>query len=442
MGKKPVRVKAFGKQRTLGEVEGVYLTDVRSIVEWMLRGVNERKKGNRASVKRRREEISGESDNQTSTALNKAVLDALQDPSGTVFPVKRPRFTPERALAAENALRDSTACPYSTFDDVLVELKQWYEEAQTEFSASNHYDAERAQIYTERNTIPQKRLTNRCLDLISAEHASKDPGELILDVACGSGLCVASVRESRPQSFVVGIDSAPAMLELVPTCYADTVLADMTQGLPFRDQSFDWALSVSAIHFVREPEQQRRFFSDLASSTRSEKQEFSAQFFPANQQDAETMRCAAHQQGWGDALLVLDQSHHRNSVRTYLRLRKTQPEGHESNGLKQKTLCSLYTGASCFLQSSNPDEADEEHRNWLRDEHARFARSLMRKERQSYESALQDDFKIEATRSLGHRLIDQFQGQVPDLETVKADLDAKVLPLLHSAQDMAGNAKS
>ncbi|GBG25334.1 18S rRNA guanine1575-N7-methyltransferase [Hondaea fermentalgiana] len=427
MARKELRVRAFGAQRALGEVEGAYLGDALAIVQWMLRAVNDRKRGNRATAKRKRRDSTSHIESERETTAKMSVLEALEDPRGTEFPIKRPRISLERARAAEQALRASDACPYASFDEVLAALQGWYAEAQREFSASKHYDAARAAKYTEHNAVPQQRLTSRCLDLI--EKTENPRAEVVLDIACGSGICVAAVRKARPQAFVIGFDSAPAMLALVPDDYADTIQADMSQGLPFRDASFDWSLSVSAIHFLRETDTRRRFFRALADCSKGTEAQAVAQFYPANEEAAKGMRDAAVVNGWSHAVLVKDQSHHRASVRTFLQVRRQGPSALSE---KHQHVCALYENESaCFLQAAHAAAADEDHLAWVRDEHARFARDAMRKSRHDYKS-LDAENENGQTRCLGHRLMDRFGGQVPDLDTVKVGLEENVLVELHA----------
>jgi len=75
-------------------------------------------------------------------------------------------------------------------------------------------------------------------------------GERVLDVACGTGnaACLAAAGGAR----VVGIDASPRLLEVacerVPD--AEFVLGDGAD-LPFRDGSFDAAVSVFGVIFAR-----------------------------------------------------------------------------------------------------------------------------------------------------------------------------------------------
>ncbi len=79
------------------------------------------------------------------------------------------------------------------------------------------------------------------------------PGELLLDAGCGTGVFTTDFVASG--SRVVGLDISRPMLRYARTkdqgASLMTVQADM-RALPFNDQSFDGAVSITALEFVAE----------------------------------------------------------------------------------------------------------------------------------------------------------------------------------------------
>lgn len=80
-----------------------------------------------------------------------------------------------------------------------------------------------------------------------------DPGEVILDAGCGTGIFTADILKTGAR--VVGLDLALAMLRRALTkCTGRTfqsVIGDM-QRLPFGDASFHKAVSITAIEFIQD----------------------------------------------------------------------------------------------------------------------------------------------------------------------------------------------
>jgi len=80
-----------------------------------------------------------------------------------------------------------------------------------------------------------------------------DPGEVILDAGCGTGIFTADILKTGAR--VVGLDLALAMLRRALTkCTGRTfqfVIGDM-QRLPFADASFHKAVSITAIEFIQD----------------------------------------------------------------------------------------------------------------------------------------------------------------------------------------------
>ena len=92
------------------------------------------------------------------------------------------------------------------------------------------------------------------------------PGEFILDAGCGTGVFTLDVL-SR-ETTVIGLDISLPMLkkagEKARTFYFHRVLGDMLH-LPFREESFDRVLSVTALEFI---ENAKRAFGELFRVTK------------------------------------------------------------------------------------------------------------------------------------------------------------------------------
>ena len=86
------------------------------------------------------------------------------------------------------------------------------------------------------------------LEFAPVLHALRaQPGERVLDAACGTGRYAASLREQRVE--VVGVDFSPEMLAIARAKLPDVELieADISQPLPFADSSFDAVLCGQAL---------------------------------------------------------------------------------------------------------------------------------------------------------------------------------------------------
>ena len=79
------------------------------------------------------------------------------------------------------------------------------------------------------------------------------PGEVILDAGCGTGIFTADLLEARAR--VVGLELSAGMIRRALTkCKGQTfqsVIGDMRR-LPFADDSFHKAVSITAIEFIQD----------------------------------------------------------------------------------------------------------------------------------------------------------------------------------------------
>ncbi len=108
-------------------------------------------------------------------------------------------------------------------------------------------------LYDERHSFVWK-LCASVIDLLVPQ-----PGELILDVGCGTGQLTAQISESG--ATVVGIDNSPAMIEEARRLFPeiDFQLVD-AHAFSF-EQQFDGIFSNAALHWISDPAKVARCIS-------------------------------------------------------------------------------------------------------------------------------------------------------------------------------------
>ena len=136
--------------------------------------------------------------------------------------------------------------------------------------ANAHYDVGEARRYTSQNDKVQAELTACALDLLVLQPVDASGPLLIADIGCGSGLS-SRVIEERGHVWV-GLDASQAMLETATGEGAEGAVfrGDFSQGLPFKKQCFDGAVSVSAAQWLCQGDDEdviaarlKRFFASL-----------------------------------------------------------------------------------------------------------------------------------------------------------------------------------
>ncbi len=96
-------------------------------------------------------------------------------------------------------------------------------------------------------------IVRQCEEELVSELLSLLPGETILDAGCGTGVFTGAVLASG--SRVVGIDASLPMLQKASSKLRSlpfTPLAADILNLPFKDETFDKTVSITALEFLAE----------------------------------------------------------------------------------------------------------------------------------------------------------------------------------------------
>jgi ubiquinone/menaquinone biosynthesis C-methylase UbiE len=89
--------------------------------------------------------------------------------------------------------------------------------------------------------------------------ANPQPGEHVLDVACGTGIGARlAARRTGPAGRVVGLDADPGMIEVAHSLASDASAAvelycASAVAMPFDDASFDLCLCLQGLQFFPDP---------------------------------------------------------------------------------------------------------------------------------------------------------------------------------------------
>lgn len=114
--------------------------------------------------------------------------------------------------------------------------------------AEYYYNEEEAQKYTNNTRIieVQSSMSQRAIELLQL----KEPGCLILDLGCGSGLSGSELTEQG--HFWIGLDISPSMLDVAldREVEGDLILSDLGNGFNFAPGCFDGAISISALQWL------------------------------------------------------------------------------------------------------------------------------------------------------------------------------------------------
>jgi len=159
---KRVEVDLFRKKRLIGDFEKSIVTDILSTVEMCRRQVTG--KGREMSI------------------------------------------TEDRRHLVEKALSGSE---FGSLAGLQAAVKAWHKEFHDAWDADKHYDARRAEAYTQHNAVPQRVLTNRALEIAAVPTFLEN--EIALDLGGGTGLSATELQ--RRGAWVLNVDLSSHMLQ-------------------------------------------------------------------------------------------------------------------------------------------------------------------------------------------------------------------------------------
>ncbi|CAG8627878.1 15439_t:CDS:2 [Funneliformis caledonium] len=202
------------------------------------------------------------------------------------------------------------------------------------------YNDDEARKYTSNSRIQsvQAEMSLRALELLNLP---ENETCFLLDIGCGSGLSGEILDEEG--HIWVGLDISPSMLQVAldREVEGDLFLQDAGQGIGFRPGTFDGAISISALQWLCNADQQshnpkarlNRFFSTLyASLRRGARAVF--QFYPENDDQCELIMSVAMRCGF-EGGLVVDYPNSKKAKKYYLCLFAGQIPGKQKQQIPQ-----------------------------------------------------------------------------------------------------------
>ncbi len=90
---------------------------------------------------------------------------------------------------------------------------------------------------------------------VTVEHIGPLLREAVLDVGCGTGALLATIRRKYPDAKLAGIDLSQDMLAIAGKRlgHSASLKQGQAESLPYPDAKFDVVCSTSVFHFIREP---------------------------------------------------------------------------------------------------------------------------------------------------------------------------------------------
>ena len=93
------------------------------------------------------------------------------------------------------------------------------------------------------------------------EQANIQPGQIVLDLGCGTGTLAIMAKAAQPGAEVTGLDADPEMLKMaIDKSSEQKIIVKFDEGftnkLPYPNASFDRVLSSIMIHHLKTPEKE------------------------------------------------------------------------------------------------------------------------------------------------------------------------------------------
>lgn len=175
-----------------------------------------------------------------------------------------------------------------------------------------YYNSEEARRYTVNTHIRdiQLEMSERATEMLMLP---EDECCLVLDIGCGSGLSGSVLNDHN--NFWVGVDISPFMLDeaLENDCdkEGEMILADIGDTLNFKPQSFDGAISISALQWLcvankssHDPYKRLLTFFKWLYRSLNYGARAAIQFYPENAEQVEMITSAATRCNFGGGLVV------------------------------------------------------------------------------------------------------------------------------------------
>lgn len=208
-------------------------------------------------------------------------------------------------------------------------------------SGKEYYNDTEASRYTEcaQTQQIQRDLTKECL-LLLGDFVDLSKRQFLLNIGSGSGLCGSLLSQQNLEW--IGTDISRAMLENANPNDEHVEMDCLGVGLPFRNEMFDGAISVSAIQWVcvsASPEMKSFVFMKEMFRVLKWDTVFIAQCYPNTKEHARILQHAAVQAGfYGNLYTSLP--HQSKAKKKFMCLYKT-PKGKEPIRLKGNGSCCL-----------------------------------------------------------------------------------------------------
>lgn len=255
--------------------------------------------------------------------------------------------------------------------------------------ASLYYSEKTARAYTTTsNEGIQHDMTSHALDMILCVNDVEPT--MMLDVGCGSGLSLKTIRTRFKRTVVIGLDVSPAMLNLAKDRESQDhlVLASASKAFPFCDGVYDSVISISAIQWlcvgdtVQATQRLSVFFQSLFRVLTSEGRAI-LQVYPQTLQQTELLVECARNNSF-KAEFLMDYPHKVSAKKWFLAIAKNAAASRS----RKCSCCPLATRfqAICALnywREARSTVLAQAHIERLEKEHVDFAHQVLRVSRRA-----------------------------------------------------------